>query len=282
VLDIPQTSLKMEEILFECAHMSLSDTSAKPANPPVKRESMFANLLLNIVIPTLILMKGSESAWLLAQLQQLDIQFAWSLATEYQANGTKWAVIFALSFPILYGFNDFRRAKKVNMFSVLGVVSIALTGGISLLELDPKYIAIKEAAIPGILGLVTLFSLKTRFPLVKTFLYNEKILQVVRIAKALKDNGSEQAFERTLKVATYLVAASFFLSSFLNYVLAKWIMVSPAGTAAFNEELGKMMALSFPVISVPATLVMMIAMFYLFRSIRTLTGLTFDDIIVEQ
>jgi len=262
--------------------MSLSNTSPKQAEPQVKRESMMANLLLNIVIPTLILMKGSESAWLLAQLQQLDLQFAWSLASEYQANGTRWAVIVALAFPILYGLNDFRRAKKVNLFSVLGVVSIALTGGISLLELDPKYIAIKEAAIPGILGIVTVFSLKTRFPLVKTFLYNDKILQVSRIAAALAQHQSEKAFEHSLKVATWLVAASFFLSSFLNYALAKWIMVSPAGTAAFNEELGKMMALSFPVISVPATIVMMAAMFYLFRSIRKLTGLTFEDIIVEQ
>ncbi len=262
--------------------MSLSNTSQKPSDTPVKRESMLANLLLNIVIPTLILMKGSESAWLLAQFQQLDLQMSWSLAAGYEANGTRWAVIFALAFPILYGLNDFRRAKKVNLFSVLGVVSVGLTGGISLLELDPKYIAIKEAAIPGILGLVTIISLKTRFPLVKTFLYNDKILQITRIAAALQKNQREQAFEKSLKVATWLVAASFFLSSFLNYALAKWIMVSPAGTAAFNEELGKMMALSFPVISVPATIVMMGAMFYLFRSIRKLTGLTLEDIIVEQ
>ena len=74
----------------------------------------------------------------------------------------------------------------------------------------------------------------------------------------------------------------FFLSSFLNYVLAKWIIVSPAGTAAFNEELGKMTALSFPVISVPATIVMMAALFYLFRSIKKLTGLGLEDVMVEQ
>jgi len=262
--------------------MSSSNTSASTAQAPEKRESMLANMLLNIVIPTLILMKGSESAWVLAQLQQLDAQFAWALASEYQANGTKWAVIVALAFPILYGLNDFRRAKKVNLFSALGVISIVLTGGISLLELDPKYIAIKEATIPGILGLVTVISLKTRFPLVKTFLYNDKLLQVARIAEALKNNNSEAAFDRTLVVASWLVAGSFFLSSFLNYALAKWIIVSPAGTAAFNEELGKMTALSFPVISVPAMIVMMAALFYLFRSIRKLTGLAFEEIMIEQ
>lgn len=247
-----------------------------------KKESMFANLLLNIVIPTLILMKGSESPWLLAQLQGLDAQTGWQWALFYQAHGIKLAIIVALAFPILYGLHDFKRAKKVNIFSALGVFSILLTGGISLLELDPKYIAIKEAAIPGILGLVTVFSLKTRFPLVKTFLYNDKILRVDRIADALAQNKNEENFESSLKVASWLVAGSFFLSSFLNYVLAKWIIVSPAGTAAFNEELGKMTALSFPVISIPATIVMMAALFYLFRSIKKLTGLGLEDIIVEH
>jgi len=132
------------------------------------------------------------------------------------------------------------------------------------------------------LGLVTVISLKTRFPLVKTFLYNDKILRVDRIAQALEENDTQQAFEKSLKVASWLVAGSFFLSSFLNYVLAKWIIVSPAGTAAFNEELGKMTALSFPVISVPATIVMMAALFYLFRSIKKLTGLGLEDVMVEQ
>lgn len=257
-------------------------TRPTPAEQAPKKESMLTNLLFNIVIPTLILMKGSESAWLAAQLATLDGLWGTGLAQNYGDNGTKWAIIVALSFPITYGLKDFKRAGKVNIFSALGVFNILLTGGIGLLELDPKYIAIKEAAIPGILGLVTVFSLKTRFPLVKTFLYNDKILKVELIGQALIKNGSEAAFERTLKVATWLVAGSFFLSSVLNYILAKIIVVSPPGTVAFNEELGKLTALSFPVISVPCLIVMMVAMFYLFRSIRKLTGLGFEEIIVEQ
>ena len=249
---------------------------------PVKKESMLANLLLNIVIPTLILMKGSESPWLLGQLQGLDGQTGWALGAFYQDHGIQLAIVVALAFPILYGLYDFKRAGKVNVFSALGVFSILLTGGISLLQLDPQYIAIKEAAIPGILGLVTVLSLKTRFPLVKTFLYNDKILRVDRIASALEAHKTQSEFEQSLKVASWLVAGSFFLSSFLNYVLAKWIIVSPAGTAAFNEELGKMTALSFPVISIPAMIVMMAALFYLFRSIKKLTGLSLEDVIVEQ
>jgi len=249
---------------------------------PEKRESMLANMLLNIVIPTLILMKMSENAFVAGQLANIDSLINSELAASYASYGTRWAIIVALAFPILYGIRDFQRAKKVNLFSALGVISIALTGGISLLELDPKYIAIKEATIPGLIGLATLISIKTRFPLVKTLIYNDKILKIDRIAEALNEHNATSAFEDTLKKASWIVASSFFLSSFLNYMLAKILLVSPPGTAAYNEELGKMTGLSFPVIALPATLVLMGALFYLFRSITKLTNLSLDEIIIEQ
>ncbi|MDP3449658.1 MAG: beta-galactosidase, partial [Anaerolineaceae bacterium] len=64
------------------------------------------------------------------------------------------------------------RAIDVNTLQsdLLVRASVMLTGGISLLELDPQYIAIKEAAIPGIIGLAVLGSQYTRFPLVRTLI----------------------------------------------------------------------------------------------------------------
>ncbi len=239
--------------------MTESNSSETPLEKK-KGDNLLINILVNIVIPTFILSKASGDEYL----------------------GTKLALIVALAFPLLYGLKDFVQTKKVNLFSGLGFVSILLTGSITLLELDPKYIAIKEAAIPGIFGIATLFSLKTRFPLVKTFLYNEKILRVDRIAQALEKAGAEKAFEKVLANASLLVASSFFLSSILNYALAKILLVSAPGSVAFNEELGKMTALSFPVIAVPATLVLMFALFYLFRNIKKLTSLDLDDVLVQQ
>ena len=69
-----------------------------------------------------------------------------------------------------------------------------------------------------------------------------------------------------------LLAGSFFLSSILNYLLAKWILVSPPGTTAYNEELGRMTALSYPVIALPSMVLMMAALWYLFSQIGKLTG----------
>ncbi len=222
-----------------------------------ERESFLLNILLNIVIPTLILMKLSGDEYL----------------------GTRLALVVALAFPLAYGLRDFHRSRKVNVFSALGVISVLLTGGIGLLALDPQYIAIKEAAIPGIIGLATLISIKTPYPLVKTFLYNDKVLKVDLVAAQLERYHSAGAFDLALRNASYMVAGSFFLSSALNYLLAKWLVVSPAGTVAFNEELGKMTAWSFPVIALPATCVMMVALIYLFRRIKQLTHLELEDII---
>ncbi len=225
--------------------------------PKEKQENFLLNIILNIAIPTIILIKFSGEEHL----------------------GPKLGIVVALAFPIIYGVMDFGRAKKINFFSILGVISILLTGGISLLELDPKYIAIKEAAIPALFGIATIGSLYTRYPLVKTFLFNDKIIQTEKVNQALEGRSNLDAFQTTLKNASYLIAASFFLSSILNFVLAKMILVSPPGTEEFNAELGKMTALSYPVIALPAMLIMFGTLFYLFRSMTRLTGLSWEEIL---
>jgi len=103
------------------------------------KESLLLNLVLNIIIPTVILMKFSGADQL----------------------GPRWGVAVALAFPITYGLMDFVKQRKVNFFSALGVVSVLLTGGIVLFELPPKYIAIKEATVPALLGIATLISTYT-------------------------------------------------------------------------------------------------------------------------
>jgi len=222
-----------------------------------KKENILVNIVINIVIPTLILSKFSGEDHL----------------------GVKFAIIVALAFPIAYGLYDIRRSGKFNLFSALGIFSIAMTGGMALLKLPPQYIMIKEAAIPAIFAIVTVVSLKTRYPLVKTFLYNDKIMQIDKVSAALEEKGTEKEFDQALVNASYLMSLSFVVSSILNYVLAKILLVSEPGTEAFNAELGKMNALSFPVIAIPATIVMMFALFYLFKKIKTLTQLELEEIL---
>ena len=208
-----------------------------PSSPP-KQENMLVNLGFNVLVPTLILTKLSGDEYL----------------------GTTWGVVIALLFPIVYGLRDFQQRGKINFFSGLGVFSVFMTGGISLLELDPQYLAYKEAGIPAIFGLATLLSLKTPYPLVRTLLFNDTVIEIDKVHHALVEHNSVEAFDQRLITASWIIAASFLLSSILNYLLATLIVTSQPGTVEYNAELGKMTALSFPVIAVPAMIMMMGAM----------------------
>ena len=230
--------------------------SVDNTNKNHKKGGTLSNLLFNIIIPAVIMSKFSSGEYLVPV----------------------YSIVVALSFPVVFGIKDYLQSQKPNFFSILGVVSVILTGGMSLLQLDPKYIAIKEAAIPAAFGIATLFSLKTKYPLVKTFLYNEQVMRVERVTAALEEHGNRLLFERKLAIASYMVAGSFFLSSVLNYVLAKVVLVSDPGTTAFTEELGKMTALSFPVIAVPSSIVLMGALWYLINQIKKLSHLGFEEI----
>lgn len=223
-----------------------------------KRGGFLSNLAFNIVIPVIILSKFSGAEDL----------------------GPAWSIVVALSFPISYGLWDLKQSGKVNAFSILGIVSVFLTGGMSLLELDPQYIAIKEAAVPAIIGIAVLITQKTKYPIIKVFILNEQIIKTEKLYSLLSKKNATERFERILARSSYIVVGSFALSSVLNYVLAKVILVSPPGTTAFSEELGKMTALSYPVIALPSMTVMMIAIWYLFSQIGKLTGESIENFIV--
>ena len=217
-----------------------------------------SNLVFNIVIPVIVLTQLSDP----------------------QALGPVVGIIVALIFPIGYGIWDLKRSGKANIFSILGIISVLLTGGISLLQLDPQYIAIKEAAIPAIIGIIILVTQKTRYPIINMLIFNDQIIKTQALHQALEANHVSHLFKKILTRTTYIVASSFALSSILNYLLAKIIVVSPPGTSAFNEELGKMTALSYPVIALPSMIVMLIAIWYLFSQTRKITGKGIEHFIV--
>ncbi len=232
----------------------ITPTTAKHKPRPV------IDLLVSIVIPSIILMKFSDAVNL----------------------GATAALIVALAFPLGWGLFEFFKHRKLNFIALLGLISVFLTGGIGLLKLDPQWLAIKEAAIPGLIGIAVLISTHTRYPLIRTLLYNPRLINVDKIRQRLNESDSSHAFETRLQNATYLLSSTFLFSSVMNYVLAKWVVTSPAGSASFNQELGQMTLLSYPVIAIPSTLMMMGIFYYLWRTINGLTGLTLEEIVVTQ
>jgi len=235
-------------------------TSPSSSNVPDHKPRPWVDLLVSIIIPSVILMKFSGDEHL----------------------GSVNALVIGLAFPLGWGLFELIRYHKKNFIAVLGLISVGLTGGIGLLELDAGWLAIKEAAIPAIIGLAVLVSTRTKYPLVRTLLYNPNVLDVEKIQRSLEEHNRTEEFEERLQKASYFFAGTFLFSSIMNYVLAKWIVVSPSGTQAFNEELGQMTLVSYPMIAIPSMVMMMLIFYYLWRTIRRLTGYTLEEVMAPH
>lgn len=229
---------------------------------------MLLNLGFNIVLPIFVLNKGDN---LLGRFLE-----------PYFENVAIPILLIAIAFPIAYFVYDYFKRQKYNFISILGLVSVLLTGGIGILNIPTEWFAVKEAAIPGLIGLAVLISLKTPYPLIRTLLYSPEVIDVEKVQAALSERNSITTFEKLLAKCTWLLAASFLLSAALNFLLARWIVVSPSGTDAFNAEVAKMMAWSWPVIVIPSLLIMSLTLWILFGGIHRLTGLKIEDVLLAQ
>ncbi|MCC5023957.1 MAG: MFS transporter [Candidatus Synoicihabitans palmerolidicus] len=224
-------------------------------SPPTKRENLLVNLAFNIAIPSLILAKASTPDRL----------------------GPVWGLIIALAFPITYGIWNFVQRRTVNFVSSLGFASVLFTGGLGLMKVGNFWFAVKEAAVPSLIGLAVWVSMFTKRPLVRQFLFNDQVLDVEKIEAVLNRDQQRSAFDRLLNSSTYLLVASFVLSAVLNFVLARWLLQSPSGSPEFNAELGKINALSWPVIVGPTMVITVYALWRLISGLTKLTGLKFEE-----
>lgn len=225
-----------------------------------KEEHPLVSILINVIIPVVVLTKLSKDKYL----------------------GPVWGMVTALILPIVYGTHTLIKDRRTDFVAILGVVSVLLTGVFGILKLPPEYIAIKEAAIPLIIGIVIVVSLKTPYPLIKKILMNEKLFKVDLLHERLRERGNEAHFDKRLVGLTWGLASSFFLSSALNYGLAKAVLKSQPGTDAFTAEIGKMTGLGYVVVMLPSMAVMILVLIALIKTLTHLTGLKLDDMIVEE
>ena len=231
----------------------MSNTENKKSNP-------LFEIVFNVFLPSFILMKFSGEEHL----------------------GTGLALLVALAFPIAYGGMGVIRNKKFNFIAALGFVSVLLTGGIGFFELDTRWLALKEALIPGLIGLAVLGSTFTRYPFIQKVIFTPALLNISLIEERLRQFGNQAKFDRCLMTSNYLFSSTFAFSSAMNYFLATWIVTSSAGTAAFNEELGELTLYSYPAIAIPSMLMMLGILYYIWRQVRAMTSLETEKIFITK
>lgn len=221
-------------------------------------KTSFLSIIINILIPSMVLVWAKKI---------VDIDPIYIL-------------IVALSFPFVYAITELILSKKWSLISILGFISILLTGSIAILELPPQWIAVKESLIPFCLGAVMLVSTKTKSPGM-SFLANI-ILNVEKIqAKALENNKLNE-WTLTLKKSTLFLSIAFLVSTILNFLLAFYIVKSPPGSVEFNNEMGVLTVISYPVIAIPALCITAYSMWYLVKKIKDITQYSLEDVISDQ
>jgi hypothetical protein len=223
---------------------------------PPKKENPLINLVCNIVIPTVVLTYLSKE----------------------QRLGALWGLIVALAFPIGYGTYDLIRRRKTNTLSILGFISILLSGSLALLKLGGIWFAIKDAALPTLIGLFVLGTLRSKNPLIRELFYNDQILNVGRIDAALGERGHRAAFEVLLRRASVWLAVTFIATAPVSFMLARATLKSPPGTPEFNAELGKLHWLAPLVIAVPSMAALMVVFWQLLKGLGELSGLREEEI----
>ena len=98
----------------------MSHSSTAPTNKaPKHKPRPLIDLLVSLIIPSVILMKLSGESDL----------------------GVTGALITALAFPISWGLFELIKYRKFNFIALLGLISVLLTGGIGLLQLDTQWLA---------------------------------------------------------------------------------------------------------------------------------------------
>ena len=224
------------------------------------KENAFVSLLANIVVPALILTKGAK---LCARIFGAEPSAALVL-------------VVALAFPTGYFVLDYLRRRELNWISAVGFAGTLLTGGIGLFRLSPFWVAVKEASIPLFIAAVMIFSRK----LIRTFLFNETVFDVPAIEEAAAARGNADEIAATLKRCSRVLTASFLLSAALNFALARVIVKTDPelDSAAFNEEIGEMMALSWPIITLPCLIFIFAALLILLKGLEKASGMKAEEL----
>lgn len=256
-------------------------------DPKPAQEHPLANILINVLIPVLALSYLSKDP---------EFQQAIGKAVKPWHIGPVKALVVALAFPIGYGVWHFVKTRKGNFFSALGLASVLLTGGLTIFlwnkdgTVKPNadiLFGLKEASIPFILGLAVIGSHFTNSPLLRVFLYSDSIFDIRKIENRVDEIQGRESYQKILFQATLLFAASFFISTFLNFGLAMYFLGDLDHTAAnareiYNEKVAKLTGWGFAVIGLPILVFLFFTLRRLLNHLGKLTGFKDDEMMLPR
>lgn len=225
-----------------------------PHQPP---PNPFLEIALTIILPSLVLDQLSKPERL----------------------GPLWALVLSLLFPIGFGIWCFAQKKGWNLFSILGFVTILITGSLGLLKLPAFWFAVKESTIPIIIGLA--FPLSHRFgkPLINAMILQPHVINVEALQGAITTPEKRTDYNQAVFRASCGMGVGMLGSSVANFFLAMYLLggKEPA-TEAFMKGIAKLNWMGMIVIGVPMMVVMLFVFLRLLKQLQRITGLERDDL----
>lgn len=169
------------------------------------------------------------------------------------------ALLLAIGIPAVYGITMLLRTRKINTQSILGIISVLLTGVIAVFRLDTILFPIKEAAIPIGFAIVLLVTNRTRFPIVKLLM--DMVQRKEKVERAIGATGAETAYRQHIERSGTIWAGIMTISGIMKFTLSSIIMDAPAGTEEFNTQLATYELVQIPT-SMMVTMVMILSLIW--------------------
>ena len=235
------------------------------AAPKRKDEHPLANVLINVLVPVMILSLFSKDP---------AIQVMLGKTARFWHLGPLKAIIIALALPLGYGIWYFAKTRKPNFFSILGLVSVVLTGALTLYlwnkngTVKPNaglLFGIKEALIPLMLGIAILFSHRTGAPLIRVFLYNDSIFDIPKIESRVAELDAQGSYDKLLLGAT---------RGFDEHAID--------ALQVYNTIIAKIIFWGLAVIGIPILFFLFFTLMRLLAGLRRLTGLADHDMMLPR
>ena len=124
---------------------------------------------------------------------------------------------------------------------------------------------------------ITVTSVRTRWPAIPMLL--DPMLDGFKVRTLLEDRGQTASHEAALLKATWQIGLLFVLTAAATFAFARFMVVSPTGTEAFNTELGRYTAWSFPVLGIPSTAAMVWVLRGVLLGLEERTGVEIEELL---
>jgi hypothetical protein len=183
----------------------------------------------------------------------------------------------ALAFPLVWLLAGIARKRRVDKLALVALVGITITGGASLLQLDPKWIAFKEGLIPTLMAAAMLATCLTRSPFLAALL--DPLLDRERLDSALLRPEAAAGWRTALIRGTFELSAILLASGVVSAALAWWLLDAAPGTPLFNEQLGRVNTIGLVAVNLPVAALATWRLSKVLERLEAITGLKIEELI---